>query len=160
VQDPRQPGSERRLAELQGGGWAALDWSPDDSRILASEFVSANESYLWLLDAATGARTLLTPKGGPEKVAYAGAEFAADGRSVYVTTDRESEFQRLARIDLATGRHTYLTSHISWDVDTFDLSPDGKTILYPATRRSSSLWMMEGFDQPGRVDQLREMMPW
>ena len=47
---------------------------------------------------------------------------------MYVTTDRESEFQRLARIDLATGQHTYLTSHISWDVDTFDLSPDGKTI--------------------------------
>jgi hypothetical protein len=29
------------------------------------------------------------------------------------------------------------------------LSPDGKSILYPATRRTSSLWMMEGFDQPG-----------
>jgi dipeptidyl aminopeptidase/acylaminoacyl peptidase len=138
VQDPRQPGSERRLAELQGGGWAALDWSPDDSRILASEFVSANESYLWLLDAATGARTLLTPKGGPEKVAYAGGEFAADGRSVYVTTDRESEFQRLARIDLATGRHTYLTSHISWDVDTFDLSPDGRTIAFVTNEDGAS----------------------
>jgi hypothetical protein len=40
------------------------------------------------------------------------------------------------------------------------LSPDGKSILYPATRRTSSLWMMEGFDQPGWVDRLREMMPW
>jgi dipeptidyl aminopeptidase/acylaminoacyl peptidase len=128
VQDPRQPQSDRRLADLQGGGWQALDWSPDDTRILAIEFISANESYLWLLDAATGKNTLLTPKGGPEKVAYGGGEFAGDGRSIYVTTDRDSEFQRLARVDLATGRHTYLTSHIKWDVDTFDLSPDGKTI--------------------------------
>ena len=128
VQDPRQPGSDRRLAELPGGGWQALDWSPGDTRILAIEFLSANESYLWMLDAATGEKTLLTPKGGAEKIAYGGGEFASDGRSVYVTTDRESEFQRLARIDLATGQHTYLTSHISWDVDTFDLSPDGKTI--------------------------------
>jgi hypothetical protein len=40
------------------------------------------------------------------------------------------------------------------------LSPDGKSILYPATRGTSSLWMMEGFDQPGWVDQLRERMPW
>jgi dipeptidyl aminopeptidase/acylaminoacyl peptidase len=130
VQDPRQPASDRRLADLEGGGWQALDWSPDDTRILAIEFVSANESYLWLFDAATGGRTLLTPRGGPEKVAYGGGEFAADGRSVYVTTDRDSEFQRLARIDLATGQHTYLTSHISWDVDTFDLSPDGRTIAF------------------------------
>ena len=41
-----------------------------------------------------------------------------------------------------------------------NLSPDGKSILYPATRSTSSLWMMEGFDQPSWVDQLREMMPW
>ena len=130
VQDPRQPASDRRLAEVEGGGWQALDWSPDDARILVLEEISANESYLWLFDAATGTKTLLTPKGGPEKVAYGGGAFAADGRSVYVTTDRDSEFQRLARIDLATGKHAYLTSHIDWDVDTFALSRDGKTVAF------------------------------
>jgi Tol biopolymer transport system component len=40
------------------------------------------------------------------------------------------------------------------------LSPDGKSILYPAIRRSSSLWMLEGFDQPGWLDRFLEMMPW
>jgi|SRR5580693_1141621 serine/threonine protein kinase len=40
------------------------------------------------------------------------------------------------------------------------LSPDGKSILYPAIRRSSSLWMLEGFDQPGWLDRFWEMMPW
>jgi len=130
VQDPRQPESDRRLAEVEGGGWAAVDWSPDDTKILVLEGISANETYLWLLDAATGARTLLTPKGGPETIAYGGGAFAADGRSVYVTTDRDSEFQRLARIELATGKHTYLTSHIDWDVDSFALSRDGKALAF------------------------------
>jgi len=130
VQDPRQPASDRRLAEVEGGGWQPLDWTPDDTRILVLEVISANESYLWILDAATGTKTLLTPKDGPEKVAYGGGEFAADGRSTYVTTDRDSEFQRLARIDLATGKHTYLTSHIDWDVDSFALSRDGKALAF------------------------------
>ena len=130
VEDPREPRTDRRLAEVDGGGWEALDWSADDTKILAVEEISANETYLWIFDAATGARTLVTPKGGPEKVAYEGGEFAGDGRSVYVTTDREAEFQRLARIDLATGRHTYLTAHIDWDVDAFDLSDDGQTIAF------------------------------
>jgi dipeptidyl aminopeptidase/acylaminoacyl peptidase len=130
VQDPRDPATDRRVAEVQGGGWQALDWSPDDTRILAAERISANETYLWLIDAATGARTLLTPKGGPEKVAYGGGEFAADGRSIYVTTDRDSEFLRLARVELATGTHIALTSQIPWDVDEFDLSPDGKTLAF------------------------------
>jgi hypothetical protein len=40
------------------------------------------------------------------------------------------------------------------------LSPDGKSILYPARRGTSSLWMMEGLDQPGWLGRLREMMPW
>jgi Tol biopolymer transport system component len=39
------------------------------------------------------------------------------------------------------------------------VSPDGKSILYPAIRRNSSLWMLEGFDQPGWVEVLRELIP-
>jgi hypothetical protein len=40
------------------------------------------------------------------------------------------------------------------------LSPDGKSIIFPAMRRSSSLWMLEGFDPPGYLARLREMVPW
>jgi dipeptidyl aminopeptidase/acylaminoacyl peptidase len=130
VMDPADRASDRLLLQNEGGGWAAVDWSPDDTRLAVAELVSANESYLWLVDTASGARTPLTPRGGADKVAYTGAEFAADGRSLYVTTDRDSEFRRLARIDLATGAHTYLTSHIQWDVDAFDVSPDGATIAF------------------------------
>jgi len=37
---------------VDGGGWQALDWSPDDARILVGEFVSANASHLWRAEAA------------------------------------------------------------------------------------------------------------
>jgi dipeptidyl aminopeptidase/acylaminoacyl peptidase len=130
VMSPEDRASDRLLAQLEGGGWSASDWSPDDTRLAVVEFVSANESYLWLVDAVSGARTLVTPKGGPEKVFYSGASFAADGRGLYVATDRDSEFRRLARVDLATGGHTFLTSHINWDVESFTLSPDGRTIAF------------------------------
>ncbi len=112
--------------QVESGGWGVSDWSPDDKKLLVGEFISANESYGYVVDVATGEKTLLTPKGG-EKVAYGGAQFAKDGKGVYVTTDKESEFQRLAYIDLATKQHTYLTDHIKWDVDEFDVSPDGST---------------------------------
>ena len=128
--NPSDPKSDRQLMQLEGGGWQALDFSPDDKQILVLEEISANESYLWLADSATGQKKPLTPKGGAEKVHYGGGEFAKDGRGVYTTTDKDSEFHRLAYIDLATGRHDYLTDHIKWDVDEFDLSPDGKTIAF------------------------------
>ena len=75
-----------------------------------------------MLDLATGAKRLLTPKG-TEKVAYGGGRFAADGRRIFVTTDRDSEFLRLAAIDLASGVTPYFTSHIPWDVELFGPLP-------------------------------------
>jgi dipeptidyl aminopeptidase/acylaminoacyl peptidase len=128
--DPADKASDRQLLQLEGGGWGVADWSPDDTQLALFEFVSANESYIWLVDVASGQKKLLTPKGGAEKVSYGGATFSKDGKALYVTTDRESEFQRLARLDLATGQHTYLSSHVSWDVNEFELSPDGRTLAF------------------------------
>lgn len=130
VINPSDPASNRLLLQVDSGGWGASDWSPDDKKILVGEFVSANESYIWMVDAATGEKTLLTPKGGAEKVSYGGAGFSRDGKGIYVTTDKDSEFQRLAYIDLATKQHTFLTDHIKWDVDDFVISRDGKTIAF------------------------------
>jgi dipeptidyl aminopeptidase/acylaminoacyl peptidase len=130
VMNPSNPSTNRLLLQVDSGGWGTSDWSPDDKKILVGEFISANESYLWIVDAETGEKTLLTPKGGGEKVAYGGAGFSRDGKGVYVTTDKDSEFQRLAYIDLATKQHTYLTDHIKWDVDEFIISRDGKQIAF------------------------------
>jgi protease II len=130
VVNPADPKTDRKLLQLEGGGWGALGFSPDDTKLLVGEYVSANESYIWLADASTGAKELVTPKGGAEKVSYSGGQFSKDGRGIYVTTDKDSEFHRLAYIDLATKRHTYLTDQIKWDVDEFELSPDGKTIAF------------------------------
>jgi dipeptidyl aminopeptidase/acylaminoacyl peptidase len=129
VMDPQDRKSDRRLAEVEGGGWGVLDWSPDDRQLLVGEGISVNESYLWSFDATSGERRLLTPKGG-EKVSYGGGEFSTDGKAIYVTTDKGSEFRRLVRVDLATLEHETLTSNINWNVDDFDLSPDGKTIAF------------------------------
>jgi len=130
VMNPADPKSDHLLTKLEGGGWEALDWSPDDKKILLKEELSINESYLWLLDTATGDKTALTPRDTKEKVSYGDAEFSKDGKGAYVTTDSDSEFHRLAYLDLATKQTKYLTSKIPWDVDGFDLSHDGKRIAF------------------------------
>ena len=130
--DPANPKTDRLVAQLAGGGWQALDWSPDGKKILVSEEISAEETYLWIVDATSGDKTLITPKGGPAKIAYNSGRFSKDGKGIYATTDKDSEFLRLAYIDLATKEHTYLTSNIPWNVDEFELSYDGKTIAFVA----------------------------
>jgi dipeptidyl aminopeptidase/acylaminoacyl peptidase len=128
VIDPRDPKSDRQLAELEGGGWRPLDWSPDSRRLLVQETISAAESYLWLIDSVDGKREPLTPRGGAEKVRYQGGAFTPDGRAIYTATDEGSEFLRLARVDLETRERRIVTEQIPWDVERFELSRDGKTL--------------------------------
>jgi dipeptidyl aminopeptidase/acylaminoacyl peptidase len=132
VESPLDPKTDRLLAEVKGGGWDVAEWSPDDKQLLVVEFVSVNESYLWLFDAQTGTKKEITPRPGEgaEKVAYSSARFSKDGKGIFVTTDRESEFQRLAYIDLANGKHTYLIPDARFDIDQWDLSHDGGQIAY------------------------------
>ncbi len=144
VMDPSNPKSDRMLLKLEGGGWGALDWSPDNGKLLVANEVSINQSYLWLADAASGEKKLLTPKMGQDEVAYGEARFSRDGKGIYFTTDRDSEFHRLVYMDLADAQPTYLTSDIKWDVDSFVLSHDGKTIAFVTNEEGvSKLYLMD-----------------
>jgi dipeptidyl aminopeptidase/acylaminoacyl peptidase len=128
--DPADPKTDHLLAQLTGGGWEPQDWSLDDTKILLMEGISINETYLWLVDTATGEKTELTPRKTEEQVAYGGARFSKDGKGVYVTTDKDSEFQRLGYIELATKKLRIVTKDLTWDVDEFQQSWDGKWIAF------------------------------
>jgi dipeptidyl aminopeptidase/acylaminoacyl peptidase len=135
VADPVQPGSELRLTGVQGS-WEPLDWSPDGSRLLIREDVSANESYLYWLEVASGERHTLTPRNASNPgsaVSYQGGKWSADGKSVYTASDKDSEFLRLVRLDVAagaTGAATVISGDVPWDVEDFDRSEDGKLLAY------------------------------
>jgi dipeptidyl aminopeptidase/acylaminoacyl peptidase len=127
--EPKRPDTARLLLEVNGGGWSVQDWSRDEEKLLLMEYVSINESRLHLLDVRTAERTAITPSSGG-KVAYSNPRFSADGKTVFVATDRESEFQRLVELDLTGRTKRVLTADLPWDVDEFELSPDGRTIAY------------------------------
>ena len=136
VMNPAEKSTGRLLVQNQGGGWQVADWSPDDKTLLVVEEVSINESYLWLLDVASGQKTILTPKGG-EKIAYSPVGFSVDGKGIYVTSDRDNEFQRIAYIDLVTKQPRYLTNH-PWDVESAHLSHDRRMIAYTVNENGLS----------------------
>jgi dipeptidyl aminopeptidase/acylaminoacyl peptidase len=110
--------------------WSVEDWSPDDTKLLISNFVSANESHLFVLDIASAA---LTPVGeGSEPASVEQAQFTPDGRGIYLITNRDSEFQQLRRLNLATGESEILTGHIPWDIDRFERTDDGRYLAWVA----------------------------
>src|SRR5579862_1437438 len=116
---------------LVGGGddtWYPLDWSPDDSKLLVWKYLSISESYLYLADVATGALTPVDDK--PRKAGIRGAKFAPDGRGVYVMTDEDGEFMQLKLKNPATHEERRISPDVGWDVEDFDVSPDGRYVAY------------------------------
>ena len=110
--------------------WSVAAWSPDDTKLLIRNFVSANESHLFVMDIATAALTPVSE--GVEPASVSEAQFTADGRGVYLITNRDSEFEQLRRVDLLTGDVEVLTGHIPWDIDSFARSDDGRYLAWVA----------------------------
>jgi dipeptidyl aminopeptidase/acylaminoacyl peptidase len=110
--------------------WSVADWSPDDTKLLIVNFVSANESHLFVMDLATAALTPVSE--GDDVASVSGARFTADGRGVYLITNRDSEFEQLKRVELATGAAETLTGHIPWDIEGFARSDDGGFLAWVA----------------------------
>jgi len=141
VVDPAKPESKRLVLQVSGGGWSPLRWSRDDRTLLLQEYVSATRSRLWLLDVATGQKTALTPDAD---VAYADGVFSGDGRGVYVATDQGAEFLALAYIDLASKALTPIPTGVAWNVETMDLSPDGRTLAFSTNEAGlSKLYLLD-----------------
>lgn len=151
---------DSELMKLTGEGWSISDWSPDDRTLLLTEYVSANESYLWLLDIAgkemtcIGANANVRPKatlGQPIKppklqVSYQNACFSRDGKTIFCTSDFGGEFKRLASIDLRSGKSEFISTPFAnqYDVDDFALSWDGKKMAILTNENAvSGLYLMD-----------------
>jgi dipeptidyl aminopeptidase/acylaminoacyl peptidase len=137
VLDPDKPEERRLVCENKGGGWAAVDWSPDGTRLLIGEYVSANDSHLWLADPGSGQRERLTPLS-ETPVSRGGARFSKSGTELFLTSDETGEFKQLGRMTLADRKFIPMTADIPWDVESFDLSPDGSTIAFVTNEEGAS----------------------
>jgi dipeptidyl aminopeptidase/acylaminoacyl peptidase len=140
--DPLDPKADKLVVQVTGGGWSVQDWSPDDSTLLLMEYLSVNKSNIYLADVATGKLTLLTD---PSKdVAYGGAAFTKDGKSIYLTSDESGEFQQLARMSLSDKKMVSLSQDLASDVEGFELSHDGSKLAFAINERGrTQLFIMD-----------------
>ncbi len=133
IVDPLDPTQRRVVAELPGGGWFGAEVSPDETRVAITRYVSAAHSELWLLRLSDGQRQRLLPAPGETLMAsHFAAGWSPDGQSIFLVSDRASEFRELMRLDLntpGTAGLKRLSAHIPWDVATSDNMATGGGIL-------------------------------
>ncbi len=135
--DPRRPNSRQMLWETKEEYWYAADWSADGSRVLLARYVSANESYPALLDVASKKKTDL-PLPEPGTAAVGPLRFSHNGRFVFMATDSGSEFRRLGRYDLETGKHTWLSADIPWDVSELEVDRRSGMVAFAVNEDGAS----------------------
>lgn len=127
VMDPRDPKTDRLVAQVKGGGWNIQTFSPDKKSAIVGNGISVDKTDLYWLDLASGA---LTPIGDHKKnIAYGGVEYAPDG-TLWAVSDEGSDFQRLGKLDPKSGKFTPVDTGAKWDVDTFDIADDGSFLAY------------------------------
>ncbi len=125
VMNPLDPSTARLVSEVEGT-WSVADWSPDDSELLVVNLPAANtRTSLWRVNVKSGQKTQVSPPGDP--VVWRAPTYSPDGRYVYVLSNRGSETLRLWRGEPASGSWTPITVEAD-DLESFALSPDGRTI--------------------------------
>lgn len=147
IVDPRDRSTDRSAAEVEGGGWMPIDWSPDDRRLLVENYVSVNESELWLFDVDGGAREKLTEKTGDTPVSWARGFFTADGRAVVSASDVGGEFRDLVKIELDGRKVSPLVPSFGWDVQAYEVSSDRKRLAVTINEGGRS--RLKVYDLPG-----------
>jgi dipeptidyl aminopeptidase/acylaminoacyl peptidase len=98
-------------------------WAPNASFLVVSRHHSNLNNDLYRLDVTSGEATLLTPHEGEAR--FGGACVTPNGESIFLATDRDGDFLRLARLDLSTLEIEHLTPD-DWDVEEVEISEDGR----------------------------------
>jgi dipeptidyl aminopeptidase/acylaminoacyl peptidase len=137
ILNPLDPTSDKIITENIGGGWQVIDWAADDSKLLILEGLSVNETRLYILDISTGIKTRLLPLKD-ERTTCNGIAFNKEGTGIYLITNKDNEFNRLAFYNLATKKLNYITTTIPWNVENVELSHDGSQLAFTTNENGLS----------------------
>jgi dipeptidyl aminopeptidase/acylaminoacyl peptidase len=134
--NPADPAT-RRVAWQGTGSVAPADISPDGRHILVTRTVSNRETQLVIVDAASGkARELAWSRSQPFR--YEQPRFSGDGRTLVAITNAGSDVRKLVEIVTDTGRRTVISPELQWDVESYDLSADGRSLAYAVNEEGFS----------------------
>jgi dipeptidyl aminopeptidase/acylaminoacyl peptidase len=141
VMDPRDPATDRMVAQLEGGGWSIRGFAPGGQSAAVIEYVSITKSNPFRLDIASGR---MTPIGDHSRaISYGNLEFAPDG-TLWATSDEDTDIRRLGTLDPITGHFTPVTPQSRWEVEGFAISKDGRTIAYTMNEAGiSKLYLLD-----------------
>ena len=141
--NPLKPSETKLILEVKGGGWGISDISEDGKKLIIGEYISANESHLYILDTETKKVESITDRN-EKQIVQSSAQFAKNSDEIWYVTDRDNEFKRLALMNLKTKKINYFTTDIPWEVSGLSLSKDKSKIAFEINESGlNKLYLMD-----------------
>jgi dipeptidyl aminopeptidase/acylaminoacyl peptidase len=127
--DPLKPETAEVVATLPGTGWFGFQYSMDEKEILAVNYKSANESEIWVIDAATGKQQKLLPEAGSTvRARHYSVGYSKDPSKIFLLSDRDGEFARLMVYDRSNKSLSPLGAANQFELSSANLSEDGSRL--------------------------------
>jgi len=139
IVDPAKPETDRVVARLEGAGWSDFHFSEDGRRLVFAEFKSVTDASLWVMDVKTGKSRRITRQPAKQTVAYGNPWFSRDGKWIFATSDRDSEFARVVMVPVGGGKERVLTARLSYDVELIEPSFDANRLAFITNEKGSSV---------------------
>ena len=131
IMDPDEADESTLVLEsTDGSWWGPAEFSAGGSKLLVSNYVSVSDSRVHIVDLDTGATQRIA--GGAERasVNYP-IGFDDDGDGVWLITNEDSEFERLAWQSLKPGSAPQtIGAEIPWNVTDATISHDRRRIAF------------------------------
>ncbi len=133
VADAASPAASTRLVVgSQRRAWRVLDWSPDQQRLLLLEARARGPAALAIANVASGALSDVPLNAADRSIErIVTAQFAADGRTLWVVADLDAEHTELGEVDPADGRWRGAAGDSgNGDITDIAVSRDGRFVAF------------------------------
>lgn len=127
VADPKPLEPAQMIWEVEGQYYAG-EFSPDESKLLVQQYISERETHWYVVELATKKQMRITPES--PAAYYGSATWSTDGKSIFITSDRDGEFRKLYSLNFDAGEWKCLTPDLKWDIEDVAVDPAGKGIAY------------------------------
>lgn len=127
LSEMKDPKSAKPILE-KGGSWAPLDWSVDEKKVIVSNNISVNISYLHILDVETGALEQFNVS--KDEIRYGSARFNKEGTGFFYTSDQGTEYQTLRYYDVASKKSEIISGNIPWNVERILINDQRTTLIF------------------------------
>lgn len=136
------------------GYWIAKDWSPDDSKLIVTQYLSSTKSNSYILDL--NSNELKQINDDNKEAVFLAESWNKTGNKIYATTNEGKEFNTLVEYDIRTEELKYITDSIPWDITEFTTNSDNTKAAFTVNENGFS--QLYFFDlEAGTIEKVSDL---